>query len=79
MEEVAVIDAQATRNDNGTRTGNGTKYTDEVHPYMKPEFWLDPNNQFWKKSRIFKQESYENIVVEAQRELYRRNKEDLIK
>ena len=53
---------------------NGTSYNDEKHPYMTPEFWLDPINQFWNKSSIFKKEMYEHILDDCRKEL----KPDLI-
>lgn len=53
----------------------GKKYTDDTHPYMTPEFWLNPTNQFWNRSSIYKKESYEQrILIACRAEL----KENLI-
>jgi hypothetical protein len=49
--------------------GNGTKYTDEVHPYMTPEFWVDEKNHFWKRSSMFKQESYGKFIPELEKKV----------
>lgn len=57
------------------KTGRpGSSYQDETHPYLTPEFWLNPTNQFWTKSSMYKQEAYVHILDTCRAEL----KENLI-
>lgn len=74
----AVVSDKLTTSGEEKPRGNGTKYTDETHPYLKPEFWLDPKNQFWKKApNLYKQESYNRLLEQCEKDL--RVKEDLIR
>jgi len=76
--EVAVLE-KVKESDPGQSKQNeakkaSSKYTDETHPYTTPEFWLNPKNQFWNRSSMYKKEKYEHILVQCAKEL----KENLI-
>ena len=55
---------------------NGTAYNVESHPYTRPEFWLDPANQYWLKSTLTEtaKEYYDNFLAICRNDM----KENLI-
>lgn len=84
--EVAVVE-KVTSGRQGARSGNKKKKEkvekeerfqhDEIHPYMTPEFWVNPLNHFWNdptRTVAFNKAAYEGVVERCRQEL----KENLI-